>query len=116
MLRESMNSAVGVAGRGWLPVRCPHPRPVALAVHMGTVPLATILRVFRLVPGHQGGGRGRGGRRAGEVGGYERWPEGGIRGVGEVGGVGGRGGRGSGEVRGVGGVGEVGEEGEVGGI
>ena len=59
-LRKSMYCAVGIAGRGWLPVRRPHPRPPALAVHTGTVPLATILRVFRLVPGHQAGGGGGG--------------------------------------------------------
>ena len=62
-LRESMYCAMGIAGRGWLPVRCPHPRSLALAVHTGTVPLATILRVFRLVPGHQGGSRRGGGGR-----------------------------------------------------
>ena len=54
-LRESMYCAVGIAGRGWLPVPCPHPRPLTLAVHTGTVPLATIPRVFKLVPGHQRG-------------------------------------------------------------
>ena len=53
-----MYFSVGIAGRGWLPVRCPDPRPLALAVHTGSVPLATILRVFRLVPGHQGGDGG----------------------------------------------------------
>ena len=63
MLRESMYCVVGIAGRGWLPVRRPHPRPPALAVHTGTVPLATILRVFRLAPGHRVGGGGIGRRR-----------------------------------------------------
>ena len=37
-------------------VRCPLPHPPALAVHTGSVPLATIVRVFILVPGHRGGG------------------------------------------------------------
>ena len=36
-------------GRGWQSVRLSLPRPIALALHM---PLATILRVFILVPGH----------------------------------------------------------------
>ena len=35
-------------------------RPLALAVHTRSVPLATIVRVFILVPGHQGGYRGEG--------------------------------------------------------
>ena len=59
-LRESMCCAVGIVGRGWLRVRRPHPRPPTLAVHTGTVPLATILTVFRLVPGHGWGGAGGG--------------------------------------------------------
>ena len=53
---RSMYCPVGIAGRGWLPVRCPHRHPPALAVHTGSVLLATILRVVILVPGHQEGG------------------------------------------------------------
>ena len=68
-LRESVYCVVGIAGQGWLPVRCPHLRPLGLAVHTGTVPLATILRVFIPVPGHQvweGGGGASGGGGGGE--------------------------------------------------
>ena len=51
-LWESMHCAVGSAARGWLRVCRAHPRPPAVVVHMGTVPLATIPGVFRRLPRH----------------------------------------------------------------
>ena len=43
-----------LAGRGWHSVRYSLLRPLALAVRTGSVPPATILRVFILVPSHEG--------------------------------------------------------------